>query len=164
MRAAATKIRLHVGADLVFIGLGDAIEQRLGAHDHACDAVATLGGLLGGEGLLQAPRRGRTAQSFDRAHLAPQQGADRREAGEHGLAIDDHGAGAALAQPAAELGAVQLKIVAKGVEQRRRGIDVEPVVLAVDREDDAHEASLRARPASAATLGQGDRSLNRSRR
>ena len=66
---------------------------------------------------------------------------------EHGVthervadAVDDHRAGAALAEPAAEPRALQAEIVAQDVEQRRRRIDVHGVRRAVHLQRDAAHA------------------------
>ena len=64
--------------------------------------------------------------------------ADRRDAGAHRLAVDQHRAGAALRQPAAELGAVELEIVAQHVEQRRVGLGRNRAAHAVDFQADGH--------------------------
>ena len=52
------------------------------------------------------------------------------------LAVDQHRAGAALAEAAAELGAVERQVVAQHVEQRRVGVGVDLVRCAVDVEGD----------------------------
>ena len=79
-------------------------------------------------------------------------GADRRDARPDGLAVDDDGAGAALAEAAAELRAAQLEIVAEDVEQRRGGIDVHLLRASVYlQRQDAHgrkDTSLTGSPGS----------------
>src|SRR5262249_60222616 len=75
--------------------------------------------LLRGERLLERMRLVERAQSFDGGNLARRHRAERGDAGTHGLAVDQHGAGAALRQLAAEFRAIELEIVAKHVEQRR---------------------------------------------
>src|SRR5262249_29661698 len=55
----------------------------------------------------------------------------RRHAGAHRLAVDVHGAGAALRQPAAEMRVVERELVAQRVEQRHVGIGIDRVDLAV---------------------------------
>src|SRR5207302_9391603 len=67
-----------------------------------------------------------------------------RQAGVDGLAVDDDGAGAALPQAAPELGAVEAKLAAQGVKQRRRRVDIEPMRCAVDCQRD-HGRSLLCR-------------------
>ena len=105
--AAAAEI---AGQRLAHVGLGRlrlAVEQFLGRHDHAVDAVAALRGLLVDEGLLQRMRLVDRAEPFDGGDLGVAERADRGDAGAHRLAVDQHRAGAALREPAAELGAVE---------------------------------------------------------
>src|SRR5581483_6279741 len=60
-----------------------------------------------------------------------------RDAGAHRLAVEVHGAGAALRQPAAEMRIVQPEIVTQRVKERHVRIGVDRVILAVDVEGDA---------------------------
>ena len=133
VRAAAAEVRVHVPPDLGRRRRGIRFEQRLRAHHHAGDAVAALRGLLFDERALHrardSPRVPRPSTVFT---LRPCERRDRREAREHRAAVDHHGARAALAQAAAELRAVQLQVVAQHVQERRRGIGVDLVRLAVD--------------------------------
>ena len=57
--------------------------------------------------------------------LLPVDVADRDRAGAHRLAVDMHGAGAALRDAAAEFGAGQSELVAQHPEQRRLRLDIE---------------------------------------
>jgi hypothetical protein len=141
MRAAAAQIRLHVRAQILLRRFRIALEQRLRAHDHAGDAVAALRGLVLDERALQRPGMLGGAEAFDRAHVARTDRGDRHQAREGRLAVDDDGAGAALAEPAAELRAVQVQVVAQRVQQRRGWIDVERVPHAVDGEGDHRAVS-----------------------
>src|SRR4051795_10692268 len=122
---------LQRGADVRLARAGFALEQRLGAHHHAGDAVAALRGLRLDEGLLHRSRFFRRAEAFDRADLASLEDRDRRDAGEDRLAVGEHRAGAALAEAAAELGAVQAQILAQHVEERRRAVGLHLVHAAV---------------------------------
>ena len=72
------------------------------------------------------------AEPLERRDLLALENRDGRDAGEDRLAIDHHGAGTALAEPAAELGAVEGKLVAQHVEQRRIGIGGDIMLAAVD--------------------------------
>ena len=146
------------------VGRGVALEQRLGAHDHAGDAVAALRRLLGLEGGGSGPGLRRRCQPFERADLALAQRGDRHQAGEDRLAVDQDGAGAALAEAAAELGAVERQLVAQHVEQRRVGIDVDLVRLAVDGEGDHFASPSRACATAAPTSDHGGLSVKRVRR
>src|SRR5262249_34073695 len=105
-------------------------------HDHAVDAVAALRRLLLDEGALHWVRPLRRAEAFERDYLLLCGDLrQRRDARAHGLAVDMHGAGAALTKPAAEARAMQREIVAERVEQRHVGIiDGDRDRLAVDVE------------------------------
>ena len=107
-------------------GLRGAHQQRLGGHDHAVEAVAALRGLFADEGVLHRIGMIARAEAFERQNVALDAAADRDHAGARGDAVDQHGAGAALAEPAAVFRSVQFKIVAQHVKQRGvgRGVDV----------------------------------------
>src|SRR3546814_3283082 len=68
--------------------------------------------------IRRPPRSTRTATLFPYTTLFRSR-RQRRHAGANRGAVGDHRAGTALGQPAAELGPVQLRIVAQDVEQRR---------------------------------------------
>src|SRR5690349_20748263 len=68
MRAAATEIVAQCAENLRLRRMRIARKQRLGAHDHAVEAVAALRGLLVDEGLLNrigALARTKTFQRHD---------------------------------------------------------------------------------------------------
>ena len=56
----------------------------------------------------------------------------QHQAAVHPAAVDQHGAGTALAVVAALLGAGQTEMLAQGVEQRRPMVDVQDVPVPVD--------------------------------
>src|SRR3954470_14607537 len=96
VRPAAAEVGGERLPDIGLIRFRIAIEQRLGAHDHAVDAVAALSGLLGDEGTLQRMRLLERAEALERDDLGALQRVDRRHAGAHRLPVHQHGAGAAL--------------------------------------------------------------------
>ena len=124
----------HLGCRRVRV----VIEQILRRHDHAVDAIAALGGLLVDEGLLQRMRLVDGAEPLDRGDLGLADGTDLGDARAHRPAVEQHRAGAALGEPAAEFGAVQREIVAQHVEQRRIGLRRHRSLRAVDLETDRH--------------------------
>ena len=76
--AAAAEI---AGERLAHVGFGRlrlAVEQLLGRHDHAVDAVAALRRLLVDEGLLQRVRLLERAEPLERGDLGVAERADRR--------------------------------------------------------------------------------------
>src|SRR2546421_7611982 len=96
---------------------GIAIEQGLGRHDHAVAAIPALARLLLDERPLERMQPLGGAEPFDRRDVALGDARDRRHAGAHGLAVHQYRARAALREPAAELGAVQLEIVAQYIKE-----------------------------------------------
>ena len=142
MRAAAAEMRLERAPDLAIGRLHVLLQQRLGAHHHAGDAIAALGGLFLDEGLLDRRRLFDVAQPLERRYLTTFEQQDRRDAGKYCLAVDHHRAGAALAEAAAIFGGVELEMIAQHIEQRRIGIGIDAAGLAVDGEFDHGSLSV----------------------
>src|SRR5262245_61590729 len=107
------------------------IEERGRRHDAAVDAVAALRHLLLHVGLLDRMRLLGRAEAGKGDDLAATHRRHRRHAGAHRLAVDVHGASAALRQAAAEMRVVERELVAQGVEQRHVGIGIDRLDLAV---------------------------------
>src|SRR3954447_6618008 len=136
VRAAPTQVRLHVLADLSVGRVAALLDKGIGAHHHARNAVAALGGLLLKKSPLQSTRlvagsealQGRDLPVFDERH--------RRETREDRRPVDHHGAGAALAQAAAELGGMELQLIAEHVEERRVAFDIDLMLRPVDVQSD----------------------------
>jgi hypothetical protein len=113
-------------------------QTNIRANGHPGDAIAALRRLLSDEGRLQRMRMIGRAEALDREDLAPHH---RREGGDAGAdhgAIDGDGAGPALCEPAAELGGIELELVAPHVEQGGVGGDIHHVGTPVDLERDGH--------------------------
>jgi hypothetical protein len=105
-------MRRKLGADLLIAGLGIPLQERLRAHHHSGDAIAALCGLLLHEGALDRRRLRNGAQAFERRHLLAFEQHQRRHAGQNGPAVDNHRAGATLAESATELRRIELQVVA----------------------------------------------------
>src|SRR5215831_9023069 len=131
MRAAAALEAAERLFDLRVGRLLGLIEECGCRHDPAVDAVAALRHLLLHIGLLDRMRLLGRAEAGEGDDLAAAYRRDRRHAGAHRLAVDVHGAGAALRQAAAEMRIVERELVAQRVEQRHVGIGVDRVDLAV---------------------------------
>src|SRR5690349_17489550 len=114
--AAAAEAARETLFDLLGGGMGRSIEQRLRGDDHAVGAVAALGGLLGDEGGLEAARLFGRSHPFERGDGTARGFGDWGNTRSYGLAVQEDGAGAALAQAASELGAVQAEAVPQDVE------------------------------------------------
>ena len=76
------------------------------------------------------------AEAFERDDLALDAARDRDDAGARRDAVDQHGAGAAFAEPAAIFRSVQFEIVAQHIEQRGIGRGVDLMDPAIDRQAD----------------------------
>src|SRR5580704_15956149 len=92
-------------------------EQRNSAEDHAGGAVAALEGALVKEGLLNRSKTPVLFEAFDCDNLGAADAADRQEAGARRYAVEQDGAGAALALAAAVVGSGEFEMVAKNREQ-----------------------------------------------
>src|SRR6185436_10372713 len=121
------------------------IEKRLRGEDHAVQAEAALPRLLLDEGALDRMGPLRRAQPLEGRDLRAADAADRGHAGADRAAADDHGAGAALAEAAAEFRPAQREVVAEDVQERRCRVDVEGMRAAVDGERDGAHAAQRNR-------------------
>ena len=124
--AAAAEVGRQMGADLLLGRARVALEQRLGAHDHAGDAVAALRRLLGLEGVLQRAGLVVGAQAFERARPCARRSAAtgtgrRRPACRRRSTVQaPH-----WPSPQPNLAPFSAEIVAQHVEQRRVGVDVD---------------------------------------
>ena len=96
-------------------------QQSLGAHQHARRADAALRGAVRREGALQQRELAVVAgQAFDRGHGPARALADRDDARADLLAVEEHGAGAAIAGVAADLRADEAELVAQGIREAPR--------------------------------------------
>src|SRR4051794_35621747 len=138
MGAAAAEIGGKRGAHFVLQRVRVALEQIGRGHDHAVDAIAALRRLLFDEGGLQRMRILDRAETLNGRDLGLAEPPDRRHAGSRGDAVDQYRAGAALREPAAELGAVKLEIVAQNVKQRSVRLGIDRAGTAVDLQADGH--------------------------
>ena len=112
MREATAEHARHRLLDLFVARPGILVQKSFGGHDDAAHAEAALRRLLIDERLLNRVGLFDAAQTFERCDFDAVDGLHRRDAGPHGLALDDDRTGAALTQPAAKLRPAQLQIVA----------------------------------------------------
>ena len=114
-RAAAVVVAQGI-ADLIVGRIGVFIEQRLGAKHHARDAEAALhgSGLAVGVGIELLFFLG---QALDGDDVAACERIGKRGAGADGLAVDEHGAGAAGALGTAVLDGGQVQRIAQVAQQ-----------------------------------------------
>src|SRR5262245_42583001 len=111
--AAATDVGDGI-VDVGISGLGFLLQQRRHGHDHAALAVAALRHIVIDPSLLHLVQHGVLGQAFDGGDGLAFHGADRQRARPHGLAVDMHGAGAALGDTAAVFGPGQANVVPDG--------------------------------------------------
>ena len=98
------------------------------------------------EGLLHRMQFVVLRQAFDGANLFARRLHGEHQAGAHRLAVDDHGAGAADAVLAADMGAGLAAVLADGVGQRAARLDGDGVIAAVDGEGDGGLVGQRNPP------------------
>ena len=92
-------------------------EQSLGGHDHAGGAETALDGSFLNEDLLDLVQFPILLQTFDGQDALAFQLAGKYQAGVHGLAVDDDGAGAALTLAAAFLGTGEAQVLPQEIQQ-----------------------------------------------
>src|SRR5437016_1811665 len=100
------------------IGHCFVVEERFRRHQDPGGAVAALRGAEVGESCLQGMQLRAAAEAFDRFHRAGLALGGQHQAGKLRHAVDQHRAGAALAQLAAVLGAGEAEVLAQYFEQR----------------------------------------------
>ena len=141
---AAAQVAFQRMRDLRVAGLRVLGQQAAGAHHHARRAEPALQAVAGDEGLLhrvqRATGRGQPLHRGDAAAGGLQR---QHAAALDGLAVQQHGAGAALAGVAADMGAGQRQRAAQQLDQQGGGIDRGLHGLAVDGEGEgcAHGGS-----------------------
>ncbi len=138
---AAAQVAGELAADRAVVGAATALQVGRGSHQHARRADPALSGTFGEEGFLQRGEPLRPAERLHGRHAPTRHLGDRDEAAHHGLAVEQHGAGPALALAAAFLGPGQGEVLAKHVEQAPHPGAGVRARLAVDGEADPHAAA-----------------------
>src|SRR3569833_38187 len=137
VRRAAADVAGHELPDVLDV----LLDRRDRRHDLAGRAEPALQGVLVEERLLDWVQPILRGQAVHRCHRGLHRGG-QGEAGEHGPAVDVHGAGAALTAVAALLRAGEAEAFAQRVQQRHAGIDSELFGTAIDFEGDIHQISF----------------------
>src|ERR671939_922110 len=138
---AAAQVPFDAVADLLLAGVGMALQQPVGRHDHAGRAEATLQAVLFPEPLLQRMQLAIAGQTFDGQDLGAIGLYGQDGAGLDRQAVHDHGARAALRGVAADMRARQANHVADIVHEQEARLHVVRALRAVDGERELH-ASL----------------------
>ena len=113
VRAAAAQLLLHPGHDRFARWLAALKQERIGIHDHPRRAVAALEAAVVDKCPLQRMQSSVAGEALDGEHFMVAHFLERCLAGAHRLAVDDHGAGAAQARPAAVLRAGERQVGAQ---------------------------------------------------
>src|SRR5580700_10176941 len=132
-----TAAALQPGQCVADLGVGRLLlvaQERRRRHDPAIDAITALRHFFLDISGLQRVRLVRRAEAGERDDLAVADRRDRRDAGADRLAVEMHGAGAALGKPAAEMRIVQAEIVTQRVEQRHVVVRLYGAHLSIDVE------------------------------
>jgi hypothetical protein len=128
---APTEISGNGGSDVLFRWGRISVEERLGAHDHSRCAITTLNSVVLNERFLKGVKLSPLRQSFNGldffAHGLPYQ----HEARARSFAVDDDGARAALAYPAAVLGPRQAQIRTQNFKKRPVRLCLQGIISAV---------------------------------
>src|SRR5437879_4090319 len=136
-RAAAQVARQRL-LDLVTRGSRILAEQRFRGEQEGGRTVPALRRAELGEGVLERMQRPAPCHSLDGFHAVPRAREAEHQTGKHGLAVHEHGAGAALAQLAAMLRAGETQVLAQHFEQGLVGREGNLDGLAVQLERDLH--------------------------
>jgi hypothetical protein len=111
-------------------------EQRRRRHDHAGLAVAALRHVMIEPSLLHPVQGAVLSQPFNRGDLLALGCAHRQRARAHRRPVDVNGAGAALRDAAAILGAGQADLFPQCPQQRGVGVDADLVRFSINGETD----------------------------
>src|SRR5262249_19105905 len=142
-------------ADVVLARVLVTLEERVAGHQHAGGTVAALEPVLLDEGLLERMELPVPLEPLHREHLAAV-GLDTEDGARLDRPpVEQHGAGAAVAGVAADVGPGEPEALAEQVDQQEPRLDVGGPLLAVDRDLDLHSSSSiwsrRLRPAASTT-------------
>src|SRR5438270_4648536 len=135
---AAAQVARQRLLDLVPRGSRVLAEQRFRGEQEGGRTVPALRRAELGEGVLERMQRPAPCHSLDGFHAVPRAREAEHQTGKHGLAVHEHGAGAALAQLAAMLRAGETQVFAQHFEQGLVGRERDLDGLAVQLEGDLH--------------------------
>jgi len=133
--AAAAADQSFKGAAHLFVGgIRIFVEQGLGGEHPSIQAVTALEGLFGDEGCLHGVGMVFGAKPFESDNFFSRDGGYGEHTRAHRANFEQDGAGAALAQTAAEARIIQGQIIAQDVQQRAIWLDIDGVRLPIDFE------------------------------
>ena len=129
--AAATQVG-HGHINVSICGVRLTLEQSGCSHQHATLAVTTLWNLLRDPGFLQRVQAVCTPEGLDGGDVLTCYRRRRHHARAHGLTIHMHCAGPTGGNPATELGAGEIQLIAQHPQQGRTGVGSRGQMLTVD--------------------------------
>jgi len=100
-------------------GVGILLNVGISVEHGTADAITAMHGLFGDESLLDGMRTTQGTEAFYGGNGMIRAVGYSSDAGTNGLSVEQHGAGAALAQAAPELGPVQLEVLLENIKQWR---------------------------------------------
>jgi hypothetical protein len=139
--SAAADVAFEGTPDFRLAGVWSLFQETHAGEDHAGSAIAALHGVGLDESFLQRMEAAVLRDSFDGGDLFSGDLEDWRDAGAHGRAIDEHGAGSAMAFATAVFAASEFEFIAEDPEQEAVGVELEPVMRLID--DEFHALILR---------------------
>src|SRR5882757_6962799 len=111
MCATSTQVVGQCLLDLLVGGMSIGSYQCRGLHDHPVDTITALHGLFVDERLLQRMGFIWRTETLERDDVTAGDAGDWKDARAYCIAVEMHGAGSALAEPAPEPGPVQAKVI-----------------------------------------------------
>src|SRR5215468_51461 len=129
---APAEVARDAPADLVLAGLRVLLEEGVAGHEHARGAVAALEPVLGHEAFLEGMELAVLLEPLHRHDLPAVGLHSEYRAGLHGPAVEENGAGAAVAGIAADVRTCEPKDLPDQVHEEETRLDVRLELLAVD--------------------------------
>src|SRR3990172_8533428 len=129
---AAAEVALEAVPDRVRSARLAAVEERDGGEHHPRRAIAALQRVVVVERLLDRVQDAVGGEPFDRRELGPVRLDSEHGAGLHGLAVEQHRAGAARRGVTADVRAGQPEALAEHVDEQLARLELQFVAGAVD--------------------------------
>ena len=139
--SAAADVTFECTANFRFTRVRSLLQESNAGEDHSGSAITALHGVGLDEGFLQRMEAAVLRQPFDGGDFFARDLGHLRDAGAHRRAIDEHGAGSAVAFATAIFAAGEFQLVAEDPEQEAVGVQLEPVMRLID--DKFHALILR---------------------
>src|SRR3979411_1142998 len=124
--SAAADVTFECTANFGLARVRSLLQESNAGEDHSGSAIAALHGVGLDERFLQRMEAAVLCQSLDGGDIFSCNLGDGRDAGAHRRAVDEHGAGSAMAFATAILAAGEFQLVAEDPEQEAVGVELEP--------------------------------------